>query len=232
VTSLAIRPESDAETVGDLLHLVVACPQHASVEIGAGEKMSVHVAHASADDAIFACECHHLFVSSRWWSDQRVESAEGRRAGASADPEIEFRQDQWMHLGDSLTEQSDKPLRDRLTIREGQPNLGVDADQLRTRRRRGAVATASSNSPARRSDTNCRTRALKPASTTPFREVGAESFRRNRSSLTALVASSSSAPSMSSVVLTAETITPGLRTGFFPDAFRPYLPRTAGERKT
>jgi hypothetical protein len=227
-----IGPKPDPETIGDPLYLGVGRPQQATIQISAGEQMSVDVADASTEDAIFPREVENLFVPSWRWTNQRVQSTKRRRSRAGADAEIKFRQDHGMDLGYPLAEESHEPFHGRVTVGEREPNFRVYADQLRTRRRRGALAGASSNSPASRSATSWRLSARSPSSMTAFREVGAASFRRRRSSRTALVTSSSSALSMSSVVRTAGTITPALRSGRFLDAFRPPLPRTVTERKT
>ena len=205
---LVAAAKSHAEPIGNPLHVAVGGPEQSTVEKCAREKVNVDVGHSCADNAIFPREPHDLFVGPRRWTDEGIEIAKCRCPRPDTETELELGEHQRMNLSDALTEKADQALRGGLPSREGEPDLRVNDDQGRTRRRRGAAAISASNSPASRSATSCRFNAWRPSSTTSVRVVGRESFRRRRSSRTALIAWSNSATSISSVVRTAPTITP------------------------
>lgn len=228
--SVGSRTKPHAQAMRDPLHLAVTRPEQATVEIRAGEKVRVHVADASAHHPVFSREGQDLFVQPRRRADELLEVTEARAHDASAEAESQLGEHQGMNFCEPLAEKLADPTNLTFAASEGQPDLGVDADQLRIRRLRAVPARPSSNSSAKRSETTCLRRALRPNSTTSFRVVAAASFRRSRSSLTALVAWSSSAASISSVVRTGPTITPPATACVFQDTFPGVFPRTAGER--
>jgi hypothetical protein len=199
--------ERDSQTLRYPLHLGIQRPKKSLLRIGARQKMRVHVAQSSASQTEVVGERHHFVMTARRWSAEEFQIPEEVFSLRHAHPEVQLHEHQGMDLGNAFLQDVNQPTDVWFVPRERQPDVRVDRNHSRTRRRRAAAAAGTVPYPAAsRCAANCRRRASRPSSMTAVRVAAVVSFLRRRSSVTALMARSSSASLMSSVVRTPQRI--------------------------
>ena len=221
--------EGDSEALRHLVDLWVHRPQESFVLVGTCEQVCVDITEPSATQTKLPTESDDLGMALRGRTLEKLQIAKELLTLRHAHAQVQLDKHQGVNLHDPLPQEIHQAPDGRIVAGERQPDISVDADQTRTRRRRTFPAGGFAENPsAKRSDASCRKRVLRASSTTPDCVVISRSPLKNRRSFTAFITWSRRPSSSFKEVRTSKTISPAPRQcGAVPGTFfepRPIYP--------